>query len=172
MFWRLGSAELEAAGGGDGVLEAGVDAPVVPDHLGEPVHIGGLELGQLPVLQDAVDDGVLPPELVQHLGVGGIARLSLLHRGQAQLVEEDAAQLLGGVDVELLPRQRKDGCLGPCDPLGEHLSEADQRPPVHQHPFPAPSPPALGRGAARSAGTASTGPAPPAAFSAFGGGPR
>ena len=113
-----------------------MDPPIRPDHLGEPVHIGGFQLGQLPVLQDGLDDRMLAPQLLQHVGVGGVASLGLFHRGQSQLVKEDAAQLLGGVDVELLPRQRKDGCLGPLYPLGEHLSEADQRPPVHQHPFP------------------------------------
>ena len=131
---EVGLGGAEAAGGGDGVLEAGVDAPVVGDHLAQAVHIGGLQFGELAVVQDLLDDGVLAPELVQHLRVGGVARLGLLHRGQAQLVKEDAAQLLGGVDVELLPGQLVDGGLHLVDALGEHLPELDQGPPVHQHP--------------------------------------
>jgi len=39
---EVGLGGAQAAGGGDGVLEAGVDAPVVPDHLAQAVHIGGL----------------------------------------------------------------------------------------------------------------------------------
>ena len=37
----------EPSGGGDGVLEGGVDPPVGGDHLVQAVHIGGLELGDV-----------------------------------------------------------------------------------------------------------------------------
>ena len=127
---RLGGGQ--AARGGDGVLEAGVDAPVGADDLAQAVHIGGFQLGQLAIVQNLLDDGVGAPQLVQHVGVGGIARLSLLHRGQAQLVEEDAAQLLGGVDVELLPRQVEDVFLHGLDAHGEHVPKLGQGFAVHQ----------------------------------------
>ena len=92
---RLGGRQ--PPGGGDRVLEAGVDAPVRGNDLFQPLHIGGVELGQLAVFQDLVDDGVLVPQLFQHLGAGGVAGLGLFHRRQAQVLKEDLAQLLGGV---------------------------------------------------------------------------
>ena len=78
---QIGLGGAEPPGGGDGVLEGGVDAPIGADDLGQAVGVGGFQLGELAVLQDAVNNGVLPPELVQHVGVGGVARLGLLHRG-------------------------------------------------------------------------------------------
>ena len=133
---EVGLSGAQAPGGGDRVLEAGVDAPVGGDDLGEALHIGGLELGELPVVQNGLDDGVLPLELFQHLGAGGVARLGLFHRGQAQLVKEDVPQLLGGVDVEGLPRQLIDLGLVSGDALGEHLPKGGQGLPVYQEALP------------------------------------
>ena len=73
---------------------------------------------------------MLPAELFQHLGVGRIPSLGLLVGGQAQLVEQDLAQLLGGVDVELLPGQVVDAVPAAVDALGQHLAELGQRLPV------------------------------------------
>ena len=118
---------------GDGVLEAGVNPRVVRDDLGQALHIGGVELGQLTVLQHAVHHRVEAPELVQHLGAGGVAPAGLLSGGQLELVEQHLAQLLGGVDVELQPRLLVDAPLGASDALGQRRSEALQRVPVHQN---------------------------------------
>ena len=126
----------EAPGGGDGVLEGGVDAPIVGDDLGQPVHIGALELGKLAVVHDDVDDGVFSPQLFQHLHIGGIAGLGLFHRRQAKLLEQDAPQLLGGVDVELLSRQLVDDPHIGLDAPVQHLAKGRQSPAVHQHPRP------------------------------------
>ena len=101
--------------GGDRVLERGVDAPVRADDLGQPVHIGGLQLGVLAVAKNGVDDGVVALELFQHLGIGGVSRFGLLHRRQAQLVKEDVTKLLGGIDVEGLPRLLIDALLDGLD---------------------------------------------------------
>ena len=111
-----------------------MDAPVGGDDLAQAVHVGGFQLGELAVVQNGLDDGVLAPQLLQHLGVGGVARLGLFHRRQPQLFKEDLAQLLGGVDVELLPRQRENGLLVPGDALGQGLAEGGEGFPVHQHP--------------------------------------
>ena len=94
---QVGLRGGQAAGGGDRILEAGVDAPVGADDLGEALHIGGVQLGQLAVVQNLVDDGMGGPQLLQHLGAGGVARLGLFHRGQAHLLKENVPQLLGGV---------------------------------------------------------------------------
>ena len=133
---EVGLGGAQPPGGGDGVLEGGVDASVGGDDLGQPVHIGGFQLGQLPVVQHCLHNGVLVPQLLQHVGVGGVARLGLFHWGQAQLVKQDAAELLGGVDVELLPRQLVDeGLVGLNTPVQQD-TEVGQRPPVHQHARP------------------------------------
>ena len=130
---EVGFGGGEPPGGGDGVLEGGMDPPVGGDHLHQPVHIGGFQLGQLAVVQHRLHDGVAAPQLLQHLGAGGVARLGLFHRGQAQLVKEDVAELLGGVDVELLSRQLVDeGLVGP-DALIQQGAEGGQGLPVHQH---------------------------------------
>ena len=43
-------------------------------------------------------------EFLQHLGAGGVPCLGLFHRGQAQLLKENPAQLLGRVQIKFLPR--------------------------------------------------------------------
>ena len=84
---QIGFGGAEPPGGGDGILEGGVDASVRTDDLAQTVRVGGLQLGELAVLQDMFDDGVLAPQLFQHVGVGGVAGFGLFHRGKAQLVE-------------------------------------------------------------------------------------
>ena len=75
------------------------------------------------------------PELVQYLGVGGVARLGLFYRGQTQLLKEDLAQLLGGVDVERAPGQFIDAALQGFDALGQCLTVGDQRALVDEETF-------------------------------------
>ena len=111
-----------------------MDPPVGGDDLGQPLHIGGVEFGQLPVLQDQVDDGVLGAELFQHLGAGGVPRLGLFHRGQPQPLKEDPPQLLGRIDVKLLPRLGIDLPLEHLDAGLQGLAEVGQGRLVHQHP--------------------------------------
>ena len=133
---QVGLGGGQPPGGGDGVLEAGVDAPVSGNDLAQALHIGGVELGQLSVLQHQRDNGVLILQLLQHLGVGGVPGLGLLHRGQPQLFKQNMAQLLGREDVELLPRLSINFLLGVRNAPGEHLAKPGQCPLVHQHPAP------------------------------------
>ncbi len=69
---------------------------------GQRVEVGALELLELAVLDDEGGDGVVLGELFEDVLRGGDDfALAVLHRlGQAHLVEEDVAELLGGVDVE------------------------------------------------------------------------
>jgi len=66
---------------------------------------------------------VLGRELLQRVGVGRGPGLRLLDRDQPELVEEDAPQLRGGVDVELLPRVEVDLALEPPALVAELLAE-------------------------------------------------
>ena len=50
---------------------------------------------------------------------------------KAQLSEKDLSQLLGGIDIEFLPRQIIDLLLDLPRPGGEQISEIGQRPGVH-----------------------------------------
>ena len=130
---QIGFGRREPPRGRYRILEGGVDAPVGGDDLGQTLHIGGGEFGVLPVLQHVLHDGRLPAQLLQHLGVGGVARLGLFHRGQAHFVEEDVPELLGREDIELLPRLLIDALLHLGDAVVEHPAEGGQGLPVHQH---------------------------------------
>ena len=75
--------------------------------LGEQaLAVGRAQLLDLAVAQQVVDDRVLAAQLLERGGVGGVAGLGLLLRGQAELVEQDRPQLRRGVDVELDRRPR------------------------------------------------------------------
>ena len=81
----------------------GVDAAGFRDDVvGQRVEIGGLELGGLAPGEDVGDDRVLAFEGGERLFVGlvlaGLGFLRLV--GEAELVEEDFAELLGRGDVE------------------------------------------------------------------------
>ena len=113
-----------------------MNPPVGGHHLAQSLHIGGVQLGELAVVQHRPHDLVLGAQLFQHVHVGGPARLGFLHRGQAQLVKEDMAQLLGGEDVELLPGQPVDLRLERVDAQLELPAEVGQGLGVHQHARP------------------------------------
>ena len=80
-------------------------------HLEKAVHVGGFQLGDLAVLQNVLNDGVVLFQLIQYLGRGGVARFGLLVGGEHESLEKDLAQLLGGIDVEGLARVGKDAAL-------------------------------------------------------------
>ena len=85
-----------------------------------------------PSVQHLVHDRVLAPELLQHVGVGAPAGLGLFPGRQPQLVKEDLAELLRGLDVELPPRVPPDALLQAGDVLVEALAEVIERFAVYQ----------------------------------------
>ena len=72
------------------------------------------------VFQDQFNDRVLHPQLLQHLHIGGVACLGLLDRRQAQLFKKNTAQLLSGVDIELLSGQIIDSLFVRLDLIIQH----------------------------------------------------
>ena len=60
--------------------------------------------------------------------------LVFFHRGQPQPLKEDPPQLLGGIDVKLLPRLGIDLPLEHLDAGLQGLAEVGQGRLVHQHP--------------------------------------
>ena len=105
----------DAPGRGVGLFEGGVDATVGPDQRRQRVGVGAAQLLDFAVAQEIFDDRVVVGHLLERVGVGRRAGLRLLHRDQPELLEQDGAQLRGGVHVELLPRVR-------VDPLYERLT--------------------------------------------------
>ena len=100
---EVGWVRRQAAGAGHGLVERGVDPPVGA-HLGEQaLAIGRAQLLDLAVAQERLDDGVLAEQLLQRGGVGREAGLRLLLGLQAELLEQDVAQLRRGVDLESSP---------------------------------------------------------------------
>ena len=75
---------------------------------------------------------MLAPEFLQHVGVGAPAGLGLFPGRQPQLVKEDLAELLRGLDVELPPRVPPDALLQAGDVLVEALAEVIERFAVYQ----------------------------------------
>ena len=62
--------------GGARLVVGGMDASRVRVHLKrERVHVGGLQLGELPVTQDMADDRVVVAQVLQYGGVRRIAGL-------------------------------------------------------------------------------------------------
>ena len=67
--------------------------------------------GDLAVQQQRLDDGVGAEQVLQGVGVGGVAGLDLLGLRQPELVEQQRLQLLGRAEVELVA-DRGVGLLG------------------------------------------------------------
>ena len=114
----------QAAGGGDRLVERGVHAPVARAQARQRVDVGRLDLGELAVAQDERRHLVLGGQLLEHTRVGGVAALVLLARLEAEHLEQDVRELLGRVEVELLPRDPVDARGQPVELALRGLAEA------------------------------------------------
>ena len=123
---KVGVLRTQPAGAGDGLVEAGVDAVVTGDESEQALAVRRPELLDLAVAQKLLDDGVLAAQFLERRGVGGEARLGSLLRLQAELLEQDAAQLLGGIDDERLAGVVLDLLLEPAHLRLETVDEAPQ----------------------------------------------
>ena len=125
----------EAAGGGAGLVEGGVDAAGRRvDQRRQRVDVGVLELGQAAVREDPRRELVVDHELLEHALVGGVARLGLANHRQLELLEEDALELFGTAHQELLARQRVDLALEARELALVLDREPRERALVHAHP--------------------------------------
>lgn len=120
MFCRFGSVDESAAGGGDGLIEGGVDAAVVGYRLEQAVH-GDLEAGRVAVFEQVLQERVLRllVEAFERVGVGGVAGLGALGLRHIEFVEQHHLQLLGRAEIDLLADHRVGGIGGLGDPVGE-----------------------------------------------------
>ncbi len=92
----------DPAGRRVGLLEGRVHTPVGRDQRRECIGVRAAQLLDLAVAQQVVDDRVVVPHLLERVGIGGRARLRLLHRDETELLEEHDSQLRRRVHVELL----------------------------------------------------------------------
>ena len=127
---HIGFGAADAPGARFGLVEHRTDAAVRPDGLLQPRHIGGGKLFVLAVLQDLADDGMVRDQLLQYVGVGGIAAFGLLFGGQPQSLKQYLRQLAGGIDVELAAGQLVDLLLQRGDQAVQIDAEFPQALPV------------------------------------------
>ncbi len=117
-----------------------MDPRLVVGQVRQHVEVGLRELVELPPALDLRDDLVLVPDGLQHAGVGREAGLAAPLARQAELLEEDRAELLRRAEHELLARELPDLALERAD-LGMH-AVADRGQPrlcVEPHAGDAPS---------------------------------
>ena len=96
---QIGIIGGEPSGAGFGLVEGGVDAPVLANDLEQTLHIGGVQLLVGAVLQNVLHQRVLT-QAFQRFGIGRPAALGLFAVGQTHGVEQHLAQLFGAVGVE------------------------------------------------------------------------
>ena len=130
---QIGLCGADASGGGNRLVEAGVNPLIRPDIDRQSVGIGGFQLGQLPVLQDVLDNGRLPGKLFQHICRRGITCLGLLAPGKLHGIKEHLSQLLRRIDVEFHSRLGMDGLLQFLYPLHQRVAVGLQLLPAHLH---------------------------------------
>src|SRR3954470_2196046 len=91
--------------------ERGVQARVGVDHARQRLQVRLGELVELAPALDLGDDLVLVADGLQHARIGGEAGLAAALLRQAELDEEDLAELLGRADDELLAGEAVDVVL-------------------------------------------------------------
>ena len=123
---QIGLGGADAPGAGLGLDKRRMDAPIRPDGLQKPLHIGGVQLLVGAVFQNVVHHRAVRAQALQCLGVGGIAALGLFAGRQTQLVKQRLAQLLGAVQVKGVAHLVIDaGQQGFQFPLQFHAEPAD-----------------------------------------------
>ena len=86
----------QSAGGGDGLVERGVDAAVGGSRLQQSID-GDLQSGDVAMGQQMLEERMcgLVEQRLQGVGIGGVASLGLLGLRHLQLVEQHHLQLFG-----------------------------------------------------------------------------
>ena len=117
----------QAPGGRHGLVEQRVEPPVGPDQVRQRLHVRRAQLRVGPPVQHQLDDRVDAAQLLEDRRVRRVAGLGLAALGQAQLHEQQLAQLLGAADGELVADDGVDLRLEAGD-LGRELAlEGGQR---------------------------------------------
>ena len=101
----------DSTGGRDGLVKFPVNPSIGANVSGQPLRIGGVQLGQLAVIQNLSHHRVVVRQLFQHVRSSGIAGLGLFASRKLHLPEQDLSQLLGGVNIKPLSGFLIDLCL-------------------------------------------------------------
>ena len=101
MLCRLGASDDSRPGAGDRLIERRPDAVAGADCGEQTLAVGRAQLFDLAVVEEVLDDRMLAAQLLELSCIGGIAGLGLLLPGETEPVEENLAELLGRVDVEI-----------------------------------------------------------------------
>ena len=119
---QVGLGAGEPAGRRDGLVERGVDPPVGGHGLEQALD-GLPEPRDVAVSQQRRQEGVLglDVELLERVGVGGVAGLGALGLRHVELVEQHHLQLLGRPEVDLLADDRE-GLVGRLLLLGGEVA--------------------------------------------------
>ena len=126
---QIGIGGGQASGRGHGLAERGVHAPGLGvDLLLQRVGVGALELGEMaPVEHPGRQVVALGGQAIEDIGAGRVgAALGALAAGQAELVEQNLAELLGRGDVERAPGETVYLGLEGGDSAGEIVGQAAQ----------------------------------------------
>ncbi len=102
------------------------DTAVGLDNAGKAVGIRGLQLGELAVVDYFGNNRMLSRQAVEHVDIGGIARLGLAVRRKTEPVEKQLSELLGRIDVEFAAGKLVYLGAQRVDDLAETYSEAGQ----------------------------------------------
>ena len=104
------------------------------DHQRQLVGVGILELGEAAVLEQQLGQRVVLGQLGEHILVGrGLAGGGLLDHRQAELAEQDFAELLGRTEVEGLAGELMRLLLEAVQATTEFLGMLGQQEVVDQH---------------------------------------
>ena len=110
-----------------------MDARALVDQLGQHVEVGLDQRRELAPALDLGDDLVLGADRLQHARVGREAGLAAALARQAELLEQDLAELLRRADHELLAGQREDLAFERRDLLAHALGDLRQAVDVQAH---------------------------------------
>ena len=88
----------------DGLVKSPVYSLIRPDIDGQAFCIGGIQLGELTVIQNHLHYRIIGSQFVQHVGRRRIPGLRLFPVGKFHMVKQDFAQLFGRIDIKRFPR--------------------------------------------------------------------
>ncbi len=134
MFCRLGSVDDSRPVEAIGLVERRVQpAGDRVEQQRQRLDVRAAQLRVQPPVEDLVDRRVGRAQLLEHGGIGRVARLGAPPAGQVELVEQDLLELLGAADGELVTDRLVDLLLQPRDLDGERGRQLGQRSAIDGH---------------------------------------
>ena len=133
---QIGLGGTDAPGSRYGLVEIGMDSAPCVNIFRQSVRVSALQLGQSPVFQNILYNGMLRRQLFQHVRSRGIAGLGLFAPWKLHLVKQDLSQLLGGIDVKAASGLLMNALLQFLDPGHQSIPVMLKFLPAHRHALP------------------------------------